>query len=293
MKNTLFIFFAVVAICPAQITVPEGTKIRVRLEQTVSSATVETGATIEFAVTQGVEIGGIVAISEGARVTGTVIQAVERRRMGRSGKFDFSIDRVLAVDGKWIPLRYSPTKAKGEGRGVTTGVLTAGIAVVFWPAAPLALLVKGKDITVHKGTIYEVFSDENVLVSGVAPGAAKANARGLFPANPAQSVTAANTFAEPSGLAVPASYQVEPALSDGVATVTITSSRPGADIEVDGVFVGSTPSTVKLPAGLHQIKVSNQSQLWQRTLRVTAGSAITLEATGLAKGLPVRKAGLQ
>jgi hypothetical protein len=289
MKRILPLMLALVSLCAAQIAVPEGTKVRIRLEQTVSSGTAENGATLEFAATQAVEIGGAVVIAEGARATGTVTQAVERRRMGRSGKFDFSIDRVMATDGKWISLRYAPNKARGEGRGISTAVVTAGIGLVFWPAAPVGLLIKGKDVTVNKGTVFEVFSDENVTVSGYVPGSAQATARALYPvANP--------SGAHPGSLSVPVSYQTQLAQAyqpqevqsdragnDGSASLSITSSAARAEIEVDGAFVGNTPSTIRLPAGAHDIRVSAGSQVWNRAVRVSAGSTITLDAAFAGK----------
>jgi len=173
MKNLFFLWMTCTVLCSAQITVPEGTKVRLRLEQTVSSATAETGETLEFVVTQGVEIGGTVVIADGARATGTINKALERRTFGRSGRFDFSIDRVMAIDRKWIPLRYTLTKEKGVGRAITTTIVTA-------TTGPFGLLLKGKDISVLKGTTFEAFADENTTISGIAPGAAKASARGMY-----------------------------------------------------------------------------------------------------------------
>lgn len=297
MRNTLVLLLTIAAACSAQITMPEGTPVRVRLEQTLSSATVATGASIEFAVTQAVEIGGVVVIGDGARATGTVTKAVERGRIARGGKFDFTIDRVMAVDGKWVPLRHAQTKERGDGRFVTFGIMAAGIG-------PFALLIKGKDATVEKGSVFEVFADENVLVSGFAPGSAKPAARGLLatyqaqPGSPSPAGQPTNIAITPSGpVAMPVAYQdggaSAPAMNGSeAASVTITSLRAGADIEVDGAFVGSTPSTIKLSAGAHEILVSAGSRVWQRNVRVTAGSSITLDAdlgrAASVRSLPVR-----
>lgn len=73
-------------------------------------------------------------------------------------------------------------------------------------------------------------------------------------------------------------------------SVTITSSITGADIEVDGAFVGSTPSTIQLVRGDHVIHVSKDGKSWQNTLRVTSGSTPTvnaiLESTAMTFTLP-------
>ncbi len=51
-------------------------------------------------------------------------------------------------------------------------------------------------------------------------------------------------------------------------------SRPsGADVEVDGEYVGSTYSTIALTPGEHTITIRKQDfATWQRTIRVTAGN---------------------
>jgi hypothetical protein len=238
----------------AQITVPDGTKLRVRLDQTISSGSAEQGQAVELSVTEAVKINDQTVIPEGARVTGTVTEAQEKRHMGRAGKLDFSIDRVRASDGEWIPLRYTINKKSGGSHAVSTGVMTAGAAILFWPAAPAFLLIKGKDVTINKGVIFDTFTDQNHVLATATPHTVTA--------------TAANT---------------------GAATVSITANTPGADIEVDGAFVGSTPTTLSLTAGAHQISVRSGDALWQRTLQVTSGSTISLNAQLAATQLAGRR----
>jgi hypothetical protein len=63
------------------------------------------------------------------------------------------------------------------------------------------------------------------------------------------------------------------------ATVSITSSTAASEIEVDGAFVGNTPTTLQLTNGQHRILVKNGSKSWQRILQVSSGSTISLNAT--------------
>jgi hypothetical protein len=57
------------------------------------------------------------------------------------------------------------------------------------------------------------------------------------------------------------------------ASVAIESTPPGADIEVDGSFVGNTPSTVTVLPGSHEIIVTKKGfEDWGRKLNVTGGS---------------------
>jgi hypothetical protein len=233
--------------CFAEVKLPEGTKIRVRLDQALSSSSADEGQTVELVVTEPVMVGPTTVIAEGSRVTGTVTQAQEKRRMGRAGKLDFSIDRVKATDEHWIPLRYSLNKKTGSSDAVKTGVLTAGAAILFWPAAPVFLLIKGKDITLNKGMAFEVFTDSDYTYNRHEDSA------GLMAAAPQTG-------------------------NGGTATVALTSVIAGADIEVDGSFVGNTPTTVQLPPGEHRVVIRSGAQNWDRTVHVESGSTVTLNA---------------
>jgi hypothetical protein len=56
-------------------------------------------------------------------------------------------------------------------------------------------------------------------------------------------------------------------------TVEITSTPLKADIEVDGTFMGNTPSSVNLAPGEHTIKVSKTGYApWERKVKITGGN---------------------
>jgi hypothetical protein len=226
----------------AQIEIPEGTKVRVRLEQQLSSATADENQPVILAVADDVLVNDAVAIPHDAVVSGTVVESVGKRHMGRTGKLDFSINTIVLPDGNTIPVRYSLLKDEGGNHAVRTGVATAGIAVLFFPAAPFVLLARGKDAVINKGTIYEVFTDTRYIPEHTSEGGTP----------PAPSLTTA---------------------------VVISSDPSGADVEVDGAFVANTPSTIQLTSGQHVIKVTKGKKSWQRTINVLAGSNINLTAT--------------
>ena len=80
--------------------------------------------------------------------------------------------------------------------------------------------------------------------------------------------------------AVPAPKTAQQAPDQGAAppareqaSLTVDSTPPGADIEVDGAFVGNTPSTVTVAPGSHQIAVKKKGFTdWTKTLNVTGGT---------------------
>lgn len=225
---------------------PEGTKIRVRLEQDLSSANAEQGQNVQLAVAEDVKVDGITVIKQGASVVGTITEATPKRHMGRTGKLDFSIERVVASDGTSIPLRYSPVKKEGGSHGLATGLLTAGAWVVFWPAAPFVLLMHGKDVTIHRGIEVDVFTDQSFAMKN-APS----------PLMNGNYMTASN------GAPVP---------------VQVTSQPAGAEITVDGAFMGSTPATLQMTPGLHRISMKRGQANWARDMQVQAGNIVPVNA---------------
>jgi len=271
----------------AQIVIPDGTKIRVRLEENLSSETAEFGSTVDFAVTQEVRVGDAVVVPNGARATGSIVTVQPKRRMGRGGKLDFSIDRVQMVDGNWLSVRYTPLKTQGKGNVIATGVLTAGLAVVFLPAAPLGLLVKGHEATIIKGRTYEVFADESTYVAAAAAATSPLVTRVVTQAP-------AVMLRQPNGAPVynanfPAAQNLTPVTNtapqtQGAATtLSVHANQPGADIEVDGMFVGNAPSTIQLAPGIHKILVRQGASVWERDLQASGGS-VTINATLGAQG---------
>lgn len=64
-----------------------------------------------------------------------------------------------------------------------------------------------------------------------------------------------------------------------VVECSFTSSPPGADILVDGKYVGSTPSALSLTAGNHRVVISMTGFVqWKRELTVSPGSELTVNA---------------
>lgn len=73
-------------------------------------------------------------------------------------------------------------------------------------------------------------------------------------------------------------------VADTGGSVAVGSDPPGADIYVDGKFVGQTPSTLRLTSGSHHIAVQAQGkQTWERDLDVLKDSQLTLHAVFTAQ----------
>jgi general secretion pathway protein A len=80
--------------------------------------------------------------------------------------------------------------------------------------------------------------------------------------------------ANPLSPAIASQGVTEASASNPVAaSLNIDSNPRGADIEIDGAFVGNTPSTVSIAKGSHQIAARKKGfASWTRNLNVTGGS---------------------
>ena len=64
-----------------------------------------------------------------------------------------------------------------------------------------------------------------------------------------------------------------------MSAISVKSEPEGADISIDGKFVGNTPSTLQLPVGDHTIVVTRSGyKTWERTIAATAGGNVTVNA---------------
>jgi hypothetical protein len=62
-------------------------------------------------------------------------------------------------------------------------------------------------------------------------------------------------------------------------SVMVVSVPDGADVEVDGTFVGNSPATIKLASGKHTVITSIKGyKVWTRELSVNPGSEVRLNA---------------
>lgn len=65
----------------------------------------------------------------------------------------------------------------------------------------------------------------------------------------------------------------------GFSIVAISSKPAGADIEIDGVFLGNTPAKVPLAVGERTVTITMQGyRPWQRSLQVLHGGEQTITA---------------
>src|SRR5882762_705566 len=234
---------------PLAFGLEDATPVKLRINRNISSADAQVNETVDFEVLEEVKVHDVVVIPRGGTAWATVTEAQAKRRMGRAGKLNINIDNVRLASGEKVALRAVKDVKGGGHQGAITGAIVA-TSIVFFPAAPLFLLVHGKDITIPKGTEITAYIN-----------------------------------AEAGATTVQSSTDVAPAqngngLGAVFSTVEIKSTPGGAEITVDEKFMGSTPSSLRLAVGDHKIKLGKSGfKTWERTMTVSAGATATVDAT--------------
>jgi hypothetical protein len=227
----------------------DGTPVKLRIGRNVSSADAKVGEHVDFEVLDEVQVMGVVVIAKGATASATVTDAQAKRRMGRAGKLDLNLDYVRLVDNEKAALTATAGGKGGSHTGAMIGAMAA-TAIFTLGGSALFLLMHGKDITIPKGAETTAYINGDMHLD-----------MAKFVASPQASTPL--LVAEAASLS-PASAQ---------ASLVVDSTPSGADIEIDGAFVGNTPSTVSVASGVHDISVKKKGFAgWAKKLNVSAGS---------------------
>jgi hypothetical protein len=141
----------------------DGTPVHLLLAQNLSSADAVTGQTVELEVVDDVTVNGFVVIPHGSTAWATITDAEHKKRMGRAGKLDLNVDKVRLADGEKAMLRAVKDVKGGGHTGAMVGAMVA-TSLVVWPAAPLFLLMHGKDVTIPKGTNISAFVQGDITL---------------------------------------------------------------------------------------------------------------------------------
>ncbi len=199
----------------------DGTPLRLRTSRTVSSADSRTGDVVEMEVLDEVRVNDTLVVPKGAMALAIVTAAEPKKTMGRGGKLDINIDSVKLVDGQKIALR-----AVKQSSGITNpaSIVSAATSTDL-TSAPL-LFVRGKDVVIPMG------SEVTAYINGNVP-------------------LAIENF-KPAILEAKASAK---ALANSATELDISSYPSAAEIQIDGKFIGMTPTAVIVRSGPHNVEV--------------------------------------
>ncbi|HEV2349443.1 MAG TPA: PEGA domain-containing protein [Terriglobia bacterium] len=228
------------ALSPSTLKIPDSTPVQLTLMDRLNSATSEIDDPVHLEVAEDVKVRGIVVIPKGSLATGHVVSVHHRGRLGRPGQLVFSVDFIRAPDGADISVRQQSAR---KGRNKPSGLPT-----------PMHVLAKGRDLEIPQGThiLAYVNGNHEIASSEAAAPSPAPNSNGT----------------------------VSPARSSDISSVAVTSTPNHSDITVDGKFLGTTPSTVRISSGDHSVTIEKEGfKAWQRVMTLVPGGSITLDVT--------------
>jgi hypothetical protein len=154
---------------PREIILARQTAVRLKLGRELSSATAHVGDEVNFEVSQDVIVGGVTVIAKGAPGFGAVTEAEPKKRMGKAGKLNVSVNSVVLANNEKIVLRSFGIEQSAEQK--------SGRAIP---------LLRGKDVTLAKDAEITAYVDSDLHLKVASFAAARSATQVLSQSNPSQ-----------------------------------------------------------------------------------------------------------
>lgn len=113
------------SLVPSTVTIPAGTVVAVRLQNTVSSATANPGDTFDAVLDEPLVVKGQTVADRGTPVTGRIVEAKSSGRLHNSGYLRLTLASIT-LHGKELPVRTSSLFAKGANHNKRNAALIGG-----------------------------------------------------------------------------------------------------------------------------------------------------------------------
>jgi hypothetical protein len=153
----------------ASVSLREGTEVRLKLAEKLSSANAVVGQRFNLRLEDDVRVGGQVVVPAGTMAVGSVMNTRKKGFMGKAGELDVKLDYLIVGD-QHVQLRATSSQT-GKGKVGAAVALT----VLF---GPIGLLKRGKDVVMVEGMSIPAYVDQTTEVvvadAPVAPIAAPA-----------------------------------------------------------------------------------------------------------------------
>ncbi len=141
------------ATAPKKLMLKEGTEVKLKFAQDLTSKTATEGDPVNFTLDQDVRVGDVAVARSGAVAVGEVSHAEKAGHMGKAGALSVRLNYLKVGDNR---VRLRGTKGK-EGEGKTGTAVT--LTVLF---GPLGLLKHGKQVEVKEGSPLTAYVDQDI-----------------------------------------------------------------------------------------------------------------------------------
>lgn len=140
------------------VTLKEGTEVKLKFAQTVSSHAARPGQAIEFAVDEPVVVEGVTVIGKGARSIGYVVDATSAGSVGKGGTMEIRME-AIRTRGRMVKIRGEDSRGEKRATGKVVGMtLLLGLSGF--------LLAGGHEVKIPEGTPVTAYVAESVEFPG-------------------------------------------------------------------------------------------------------------------------------
>ena len=269
--SAVFIFVCLSTPTPAaEVIVVQGKMVRLKLHDVLTTENVMKGDPIAFDVAEDVVVASHVVIQKGAPASGKVVAVKGAgKRNAKDASVTFEFVSVQSVDNQPIKLRKLPDRRKkteSKENEVEANDPLPGYAQ--------------RVIGAEKGKEYVAYVDASITVNAPDTPVAAPPIEAVAPSQPPPAASQEGAQSTSAGRQMPAAAAPIAPTPEEQALVTFDSNPPGADILIDGVLVGNTPSRLHVDAGHHiiQLRIGGYTS-WTRETVIGPGSYPSIHVT--------------
>jgi hypothetical protein len=137
----------------ANLNIPEGTLVKISLENALSSRTSKQGEMVKFKVVEPVKIGVNTIIKKGAFAQAQITEVRGPGRFGRNARIKLNFLFVMNKKGQRVPITLGEEAARiNQQEGYAIGASAAGFLLLGPIGIIGGIFVNGKHVELEKGT---------------------------------------------------------------------------------------------------------------------------------------------
>jgi hypothetical protein len=153
------------------VTIPAGTKLKVKTKKKLSSKTAKKGDIVPMVIVDDVFVNdSILVMTKGGIVSPTVKSVRKSGSFGRTGYINLDLSSIESMDSTNIKVSIDSAGEKYDKKriGMAAGASTIGYLVLGPIGLAGGVFVKGGEIEIPVGTEFEVITREDCKVTGVS-----------------------------------------------------------------------------------------------------------------------------
>lgn len=167
---------------PAQLTLPAGNWIKVRIDQPLSSNRNQPGDQFMATLAEPLIVDGFVVARRGQTVAGQVVSVEKAGRIKGTARLGIEVNEIGLVDGRQIPIRSELIQYTGgtsKGRDATAVATTTGVGAAIGAAADggfgagmgaiAGAAASGIAVLATRGRAAEVYPEDVLTFRTLAP----------------------------------------------------------------------------------------------------------------------------